>query len=477
MEVSIVSKAAFADDIPLARLDAEFVQPSLLLEEKALVRQSGSRLREIATPYSGPTINDSYSDEDALISYIEIDSVDTEDGLTYSDELLFIDRPSRAKYELQIGDLLISNVRPNRNAVSLVTKRLAGSLASSGFTLAKIDEEAGVSPEFLFAFLKTPYGRHQLIRRDRGSMYPAVLERDVLDLWVPTPPDALARGVKQGIRDGLALHDEFFQKHAQQAALIDELLVDYGSPPSPLDTRREGVDWTRIAKSDCLGMGSPLRIDAEFWRSEYQNFDSKVQELGDSFLLGEYFSLNPGRGLGSGDELVPHVKQAVLTNVGVNWSAIDEGIGSSANPTGRVHQEDILLACTAHEIYYVGRKVDFVRTVPPEIRSSNVAVADIMIIRPRENKPDELSGSYVAAFLRHPAGLHQVQRCIRGLRGGHVYREDLSRYVRIPVPAPEWLQGFEEVAASAERLRNQAKLELAGVFLEVSKWAESLIEP
>jgi len=60
----------------------------------------------------------------------------------------------------------------------------------------------------------------------------------------------------------------------------------------------------------------------------------------------------------SGDGIVSFAKQATLTNVGVNWSAISVEQGSIATGAMRVQSGDILLACAAHEIAYVGRKVN-----------------------------------------------------------------------------------------------------------------------
>jgi hypothetical protein len=84
-----------------------------------------------------------------------------------------------------------------------------------------------------------------------------------------------------------------------------------------------------------------------------------------------------------------------------------------------------------------------------------------MIIRRRPGMNGFLSRQFVAAFLRHPAGLHQVQRCIRGLRGGHVYKDDLERFVRVPMPDEAWMKRFDSVEAEAERVRNQAKRTVA----------------
>ncbi len=208
----------------------------------------------------------------------------------------------------------------------------------------------------------------------------------------------------------------------------------------------------------------------------YYSFDIKLQEEANSFILGEYYNFYNGRSLGVKKEEVPYVKQSVLTNIGVNWAAVSYEMGDPAPSTGRVKANDILLACTAHEIYYVGRKVDFVRSIPASIENSNFCVADIMIIRPKKNKPEKLYGSFLAAFLRSPSGLHQVQRCIRGLRGGHVYGRDLNKYIRVPLPPIDWLERFEGIAMQAEVTRNKAKETLINAFNKTSNWVNEFLE-
>src|SRR5580693_4789308 len=79
--------------------------------------------------------------------------------LLFADELLYSDRPSRAKYQVQEGDLLVSNVRPTRGAITLVSNRRAGALASSGFSLLRDKKLKGAPQTYLFAFLKSTFGR------------------------------------------------------------------------------------------------------------------------------------------------------------------------------------------------------------------------------------------------------------------------------------------------------------------------------
>jgi hypothetical protein len=475
MRFNIVSKSSFGGDRVFERLDAEYMSLVFLDLEEPLRAAKGAELRSLSHGYHGPSVNSAFADDSDTVSYVDIDSVDREDGLTYIESILFRDRPSRAKYVLSAGDILVSNVRPERNAIAIIGKRCAGALASSGFTLLTSNGTSDVPMEFVFAFLKTRFGKQQLVRRNRGSMYPAVLSEDVLDVRVPHPPKPLLASVVRAVRKGLRCHDGFFARLTESQELLDVFLQPLGSPPSPTETNREGVDWTVIRRSDCLGDKGAQRLDAEFQRLEYKQYDKVLRSAGASFLLGEQYELFNGGGTKRGDEMVPVLKQAALTNAGVNWSTVAYEEGSPGKGRKRVREEDILLACTAHEVYYVGRRVDFVRDMPESIGMTNVAVADLMVLRPREDAPRKLAGSYVAAFLRSAPGLHQVQRCIRGIRGGHVYADDLSSYVRVPVPPDQWLEQFEDAVARAETSRRRGKLVLQKCFDDVEAWCESLV--
>ena len=469
MEVNIIDKMEFGAGLPLPRLDAEYVWKSVWDAEKRIRTLKGWPLAQLVVKYDGPTLNDEYCDGGSLVNYIDIDSIGTSDGLAYVDELRYEDRPSRAKYQLEENDLLVSNVRPNRGAITLINSLRAGALASSGFSLLR-DKHLKHAPQaYLFAFLKSRFGRLQLERRARGSMYPAVMIDDILDVWIPKPPERVLNSVCNAIDRGIALHKQFFELVQEQSKMLEDFLRPFGSPPSPLEGNLTRANWTEVSKLDS---DKAQRFDAEFFRHEYGAFDARLQAAVQTFLLGEYYRLSPGRGLGKGNDSLPFIKQGALTNAGINWSAVSYESGALKSVSD-VKAEDILLACTAHEIYYVGRKVDFVRSVPEEIRKTNAAVADLMVIRPRPEKPKHIHGSFVAAFLRSPAGLHQVQRCIRGLRGGHVYKDDLSAYVRVPVPEESWLHTFEKRAAAYESVRTDAMHAIAKGVQCVEDWIKS----
>lgn len=459
MSVSIVEKASFGNGF--ARLDAEYVeQESLTKEARIRQRFTGSRLADLiaVSDADEKKTGQKLQESGQAIRYISIDSVDNADGLSFETTYeAFEDLPSRAHYIVEAEDILVSNVRPNRGAVTLIRMDQSGFVASSGFTLLRLREDSGFRSDYLFSLLKTPYMRDQLVRRSRGSMYPAVVRADVYDLFIPVPSNAVSTKVAALIGEARVLQEKFFNKKQESAALLKALLAVIGSPPSPLETRRTGVDWTEVDANAMFRDTGAQRLDAEFFRAEYADFDKKCKSLKGSFLLGQYFELSPGRTLVAGTEATYYAKQSILTNVGINWAAIEEAEGALAKGAWKVKKNDLLLACTAHEIAYVGRKCDVVTEVPTWIDAEIGSVPDLMILRPRLQQEGYLSLHYVAAFLRHPAGLHQVQRCIRGLRGGHVYKNDLERFVRVPLPDEAWMRKFDAIEAEAELLRNDAK--------------------
>lgn len=475
MEHQIVQKSFFTQGgVGLARLDPEFSAPTLLKAEEAIREKcKGQNVGLITSSYDGPTVNGSLKSESDIVSYIAIDSIDTSDGLTYSDSIVYRDRPSRAQYLLQAGDILVSTVRPYRGAVTLICKRLAGSLASSGFALLRPQEDPLLTKEYLFAFMRSGLARLQLVRRNRGSMYPAVLDSDVLDIFVPTPSKGLSEKVTKLVRDGLSDHDEFFKSYdAQQVRLEAYLHKTVGNPPpDPLSPIATGISKSIRKYSDFFSAGGPLRFDAEFFRDEYDEFDARITKVPNHFKLGDYYSATTGRAQGNPKQDIPYLKQAILTNAGINWGAVSVEEGDPNPAKGRTKAGDILLACTAHEIFYIGRKVDYVRKVPKE-HEDNVCVPDLMILTPRPEKPNELDGAFVAAYLRGPWGLHQVQRCIRGLRGGHVYPDDVEAFVKIPFPPKAWLAEFSADAANAEGRRNAGKEKIVEATVLVTEWLQ-----
>ncbi|ATG58884.1 MULTISPECIES: hypothetical protein [Pseudoalteromonas] len=474
MITHIVNKAFFKSPTGTSRLDAEYAELSLYKVEALLLTKGNAKpLINYCSSYSGPAISKDYSKAESLFRYIPIDAVDNQDGLIFPDELIFSERPSRAKYEVAEGDIIVSNVRPNRNTVALIGDRESKSIASSGYTLLKLNRAAPFTPEFLFVYLKTSYAIKQLLRRNRGSMYPAVVAEDIFTTVIPSFSSQFVSKITKKVKKGLIEKADFFQNLDKAEQKLNKFLKTYGAPPSPLESNKTGLDCTIVTRDSFYKTDGAMRFDAEFFRSEYVEFNSRVIENGSHFLLGEYYDLSPGSGLGKAKGEVVFFKQGCLSNYGINWASVGKEPGQLLENGSDVQEGDILLACTAHEIFYVGRKVDLVRGLPDELKD-NKAVCDLLVIRAKVDKPASLPNSYVASFLRSDAGRHQVQRCIRGLRGGHVYARDLARFVRIPIPDKKLLVEYESLISVAELNKNKYTATIKGCIKDIEKHLDSL---
>ena len=76
-----------------------------------------------------PTLQKTY---DGLIDYVDISSVDnTEKKITSYQTIEATDAPSRAKQLLKQGDILVSTVRPNLNAVAIVEEETENIMVGS----------------------------------------------------------------------------------------------------------------------------------------------------------------------------------------------------------------------------------------------------------------------------------------------------------------------------------------------------------
>jgi hypothetical protein len=364
---------------------------------------------------------------------------------------------------------------PERNAVALISEEMSGSVASSGFTRLRLQPECSPSVWFIFAFLKSRYAIAQLMRRNRGSMYPAVLNDDVFDLVVPTPQPALKSAVSKQVQEGLQAHKRFFEaKRDIEVSLETYLQATLGDPPpSPLLPGKYKNSISILQSRLFFDPKGDLRFDADFFRKEYLDFVQRMSAKSSTVRLGSEFVAFSGNPVSKGNDSGYLLKQAALSQFGVNWNALHPITLALAGRNDRIKVGDILLACTAHEIYYVGRRVDYVDDIPQRFVDNAICVPDVIIIRRKADVRARLTASFVSAFLRTPWGLHQVQRLIRGLRGGHVYGGDIERNVLVPEPDSNWLAEFETRFLEMRRERRKAIAAIKKGVRQVENWLDT----
>lgn len=120
-------------------------------------------------------------------AYIDLSAVDNETKhVRAATSVLGSEAPSRARQIVCSGDVLVSTVRPNLNAVAVVNPHLNGATASTGFTVLRPNRQL-LDSQYLFHWVRTPAFIESMFRQTTGASYPAVSDRIVKNSLIPVP--------------------------------------------------------------------------------------------------------------------------------------------------------------------------------------------------------------------------------------------------------------------------------------------------
>jgi type I restriction enzyme S subunit len=158
-----------------------------------------------------------------LIQYVDISSIQQDHKAIEPKPLILArEAPSRARQLVQAGDILVSTVRPNLNAVARVPETLDGATASTGFCVLRPDNKYLIG-EYLFHWVRSPEFISEMVKRATGASYPAVSDRIILSSKLPLP----SVQDQQRIAAILNKVDEMRAKRRAALAQVDTLIQAY----------------------------------------------------------------------------------------------------------------------------------------------------------------------------------------------------------------------------------------------------------
>lgn len=141
-------------------------------------------LREVVEAKTG-TMNPSAWPDDPF-TYVDVAAVDNKKKtITGARTLKGAEAPSRARKLMRTGDVLVSTVRPNLNAVALVPPELDGEVASTAFCVLRATPR--VLPEYIYFFVRSRKFIQGVCKLATGALYPAVSDARILDQQLPLP--------------------------------------------------------------------------------------------------------------------------------------------------------------------------------------------------------------------------------------------------------------------------------------------------
>ena len=155
-----------------------------------------------------------------LIDYIDISSIDNEEKkITSYQTLESKNAPSRAKQLLKKGDILVSTVRPNLNAVALVENETDNLMVgSTGYCVLRCKDS--VDMRYLFYFCQSPYFIDDMTSQATGASYPAVSTTIVRNSMIPFHSIEKQRDISRKID----IVSNLISLRKQQLSKLDELV-------------------------------------------------------------------------------------------------------------------------------------------------------------------------------------------------------------------------------------------------------------
>ena len=141
---------------------------------------------------------------ESRIAYIDISSIDNvQKRVVGAKEYDVDDAPGRAQQVVIPGDVLVSNVRPNLNAVAIVDVASAIPLiASTGFCVLRVKDS--VLPKYVYYYAQTSDFIDPLVAVSEKASYPSVTDTIVKDSLVSFPPLPVQREIVARLERELA---------------------------------------------------------------------------------------------------------------------------------------------------------------------------------------------------------------------------------------------------------------------------------
>ena len=193
-----IAFAITSDEIE-GRIDPFFYKPYFKTLQRAIETKNYAELGELVE-FAKETW-DQKSVFDSEFPYIEISNIDTSNGeIAKTDFVPVAEAPSRAKMVVREGDIIVSTTRPNRGAITPISKEQDGFIASTGFAILRDLKDSKVLKDYLFVALRTSLSLRQMEQRTTGGNYPAITTEDLRKIKIVVPELKTQEKIVAGVK-------------------------------------------------------------------------------------------------------------------------------------------------------------------------------------------------------------------------------------------------------------------------------------
>ncbi|MBD3237904.1 MAG: hypothetical protein GF330_14490 [Candidatus Eisenbacteria bacterium] len=180
------------------------------------------------------------------LSYVDISSVDSDAGITNTEELVFEKAPSRARRLVRDGDVVVSTVRTYLRAIAAIEDPKPNLIVSTGFAVIRPRQ---LDSSFAAYALRAPYFVERVVANSVGVSYPAINASELVCFPIVFPSTDEQHAIAAFLNRETARIDSLVAKkerliellQEKRTALITRAVTRGLDPGVPM--KDSGVEW------------------------------------------------------------------------------------------------------------------------------------------------------------------------------------------------------------------------------------------
>jgi len=429
------------------RIDAEYYKPEYLELLLRLKKAGCIPVKDIAFP-----IRRKFKPKKGeYFDYIEISKVDLTTGEFDTSKIIGEEAPDRAQWVVNKDDILISTVRPIRNAIVLIKEGKENLVCSSGFCVL---HPKTIQANYLFLYFKMPFIAKLLDRHTTATEYPAINWNDVLNTPIYVGSEEFQTKISLMMDKSFALLKQSRSLYSQAENLLLE-----GLGLKDLKPKYEKTYTANL--SDTL---SAHRIDAEYFQPAYEEIIKRLKEKNIELKPLRKFILSIQKGIEPGSENYQDKGKSFIrvSNLSINGFVdrdqkyLSEELYQQLRETYEPKQGDFLLTkdATPGIAYVVKEQIE------------GIISSGILRLQINENEIDK---EYLALCINSIIGKMHIEKDCGGSVILH-WKPDQVKRLKIPTLPSEIQQEIASLVQQSHEARRKAKelLEVAKKAIEIA---------
>ena len=131
--------------------------------------------------------------------------------------------PGRARQLVHAGDVIFATTRPYLENIASINEQHDKAIASTGFCVMSPNKDF-INSDYLFFLVSSRYFIDKVLVHQKGASYPAVSDKDILNIEIPLPPVGEQKKIVARIEKQFAKIDEVARLRAGSEATTAQLL-------------------------------------------------------------------------------------------------------------------------------------------------------------------------------------------------------------------------------------------------------------